>query len=327
MSSEAEVWILDVGHGNGAVVLDGDFVSIIDGGGDDTLLRFLESQGISRAAAVLVSHVDADHLAGASLLLSNPEFHVDVVYVNPDPRETELWRDFVSVMIDAKARGTQFFLELTTENPHEVVHEDVRLEVLAPSQEVAIQTNAGRDVQGRRLTANSMSAVIRIWHQSRARILLPGDIDDIGLAHLLEGDTPSADVLVFPHHGGNPGGGNPRQFAESLTSAVAPNTVVFSLGRRHYDNPQPEVVAAVMQSAPGVHIACTQLSVHCAATIPAAASPHVHPNSRGATQRLCCAGTLTFGLAADAADWNPGPTAHLRFIGSAAPAALCLVRT
>ena len=80
-------------------------MSVIDGGRGDTLLRFLAAQGITRVDTVLVSHADADHFGGISLLLSNTDLQVGRVLVNPDVRETELWRDFVSVMIDAKRRG------------------------------------------------------------------------------------------------------------------------------------------------------------------------------------------------------------------------------
>ena len=54
---------------------------------------------------VIVSHADADHFGGISLLLSDASFQVDKVYLNPDSRDTVLWNDFVSVMVDAKTVG------------------------------------------------------------------------------------------------------------------------------------------------------------------------------------------------------------------------------
>ena len=85
MSSQRRAWILDVGHGSSTVVEEPDHVSIIDGGKRDTLIRFLSDRGIRRIDTVIVSHVDADHLGGISLLLGSSEFQVGEVFVNPDP--------------------------------------------------------------------------------------------------------------------------------------------------------------------------------------------------------------------------------------------------
>ena len=136
-SGQPKAWVLDVGHGNSAVVDGGGAISVIDGGNGDTLIRFLTHRGITRVDTVIVSHADADHFGGISLLLSNHRFEVGHVYLNPDSRETELWNDFVSVMKDAQIRGTRFSLELTDVNPGVLQCGQTRLEILGPSQLLA----------------------------------------------------------------------------------------------------------------------------------------------------------------------------------------------
>lgn len=81
--------------------------SVVDGGQNDTLTRFLTQRGITRVDTVIVSHADADHFGGISLLLSDLSFEVGHVYLNPDSRETALWDDFLSVTEDAQNRGTK----------------------------------------------------------------------------------------------------------------------------------------------------------------------------------------------------------------------------
>ena len=299
------------------------YVSVIDGGRGDTLLRFLSARGISRVDTVIVSHVDADHFGGISLLLSDSEFQVGQVFVNPDSRETALWRDFVSVMNYAKGRGTEFKLELTSVNPGNLASNGIRLEVLAPSQELASRTSDGRAPDGRRLTPNAMSAVVRVWTDDSARLLIAGDIDQVGLESLIEGSADiKARVLVFPHHGGLPRMSDPAAFAKSLARAVGAQLVIFSIGRGKYGTPHPEVVAAVLGSTVGVHIACTQLSTHCATDIPAVDSGLHTVMAKGAAERACCAGTLEVSLENDSA-YAPTRKAHLEFIDQNAPAALC----
>ncbi|MCY4668551.1 MAG: MBL fold metallo-hydrolase [Rhodococcus sp.] len=317
-------WILDVGHGSATVVEDPPHVSVIDGGRGDTLLRFLAEQGITHVDTVLVSHVDVDHFGGISLLLSNTDVQVGRVLLNPDARETELWRDFVSVMIDAKGRGAAFELELTDASTVDLGSGNVRLDVLAPSQELAIRTANGRTTDDRQLTPNAMSAVVRIWSEGVPRVLVAGDIDHVGLESLRSNNSDvRADVLVFPHHGGRPGRSDPSAFAEALTRAVEAKLVVFSIGRGRYGTPRPEIVAAVLRASRDVHIACTQLSEHCAADLPTNA-PDLHAAfSRGTATNACCAGSIEVLLEPGDSDYYPSRRAHLGFIRTNAPTALC----
>ena len=318
-----KAWILDVGHGSSTVVEEPNGILVIDGGQGDTLARFLIDRGIRRVDTVIVSHADADHFGGISLLLSTAEFQVGQVFVNPDIRETRLWEDFVSVMRAAKQRGTKFNLELTNVNPGHLSLDGVGLEILAPSQDIAIKTADGLAPDGEQLTPNAMSAVVRLWAGDMPRLLIAGDIDQVGLDNLLESNTDvTADVLLFPHHGGLPGRSSPSEFTESLVAAVSAQLVVFSIGRGRYGTPRPEIVAAVLRNNQDAHIACTQLSEHCAAELSNGASDIHHVSSRGAATAACCAGTIEISLEPDKS-YTPARGAHLEFIRQNAPTALC----
>ena len=322
-TSKRRAWILDVGHGNSTVVEEPGHVSVIDGGNGDTLLRLLEDLGIDYVDTVIVSHADADHFGGISLLLSKEEFRVGQVFLNPDARDTNLWNDFVSVMIDAKKRGTRFNLELTDENPGQVAFGNTRLEVLFPSQEVAIKTSEGSIPGGSQLTPNTMSAVIRVWAGDSPRLLLTGDIDQTALDCLINSDVDlKADVLVFPHHGGRPGSADPEAFANLLGGEVNPQLVIFSIGRGRYSTPRPEIVLGIRSSTDGAHIACTQLSAHCANELPVSVNSIHSDVSRGRTRNACCAGTLEISLDDEVA-YLPNRAEHIEFINRFAPTALC----
>ena len=323
MTLRRKAWILDVGHGSSTVVEGTNGVSIIDGGLGDTLPRFLLDRGICQIDTIIVTHADADHIGGISLLLSNAEFQIGQVFVNPDARKTRVWDDFVSVMNSARQKGTKFCLELTNDNPGQLSLDGVRLEVLAPSQEIAIRTTHGLTLGGGKLTANAMSAVLRVWAGDAPRLLIAGDIDQVGLASLLENQTDiAADVLLFPHHGGLPRGSSPEDFVESLLGAVSAQLVVFSIGRGRYGTPHPEIVSAVLRSSQGTHIACTQLSDHCAAELPESASDLHDVSSKGAANAACCAGTIELSLEPDKS-YLPARGDHLEFISQNAPTALC----
>ena len=298
---------------------------MIDGGGNDTLVRFLSDRGINHVENVIVSHADADHFGGVSLLLSDANFQVAKVYLNQDPRNTGLWNDFVSVMVDAKKRGTEFNLELTNAKPGGLEHGGIKLEVLAPSQELLYKTVDGRDAAGNRLSANTMSAVVRVWAGNSPRILLTADIDNQGLEYLLEDVSDvRADVLVYPHHGGSARVSDQRSFARSLLEAVPAGLVVFSISRGGpYNNPRPEHVSTVLQSLPDAHIACTQLSKRCADELPNTNSPLHHWIGQGVGTYSCCAGTIEVSLAEFS--YKPERSGHQQFITQHASTPLCRI--
>ena len=323
MTLRRKAWILDVGHGSSTVVEGTDGAFIIDGGQGKTLPKFLIDRGICQIDTIIVTHADADHIGGISLLLLDEVFQVGQVFVNPDVRETSLWLDFVSAMVSAKKRGTRFNLELTNVNPGQLSLDGVRLEVLAPAQEFAVKTADGQAPSGRRLNANAMSAVLRVFARDVPRLLIAGDIDQVGLASLLENQTDiAADVLLFPHHGGLPRGSSPEEFVEALVGAVSARLVVFSIGRGRYGTPRPEIVSAVLRSTKDIHIACTQLSAHCAAELPDSASDLHDVFSKGAATAACCAGTIEISLEPEIS-YVPARGDHLEFISQNAPTALC----
>ncbi len=321
--SGSGLWIIDVGHGNATVLEDGDRTAVIDGGRGDTLVRFLDERGITRIDTVIVSHVDADHFGGVSLLLSDTMFEVGSVFVNPDSRNSDLWRDFLTVMCDAQRRGTKFNLELTCINPGKISLGSALLEVLAPSQQLAYRTPQARRGDGRQVSPNAMSGVIRVSAGESMRVLLAGDIDQVGLDSLLADCSDlAADVLVFPHHGGRPGSDPACMFARTLTREVNPSLVVFSISRGHTQFPRPEIVASVLDSVDGVHVACTQLSQLCAAHVPVERSNLHSGIAKGASENSCCARTISISLERASA-LSPSLSAHNEFIDKHAPSALC----
>lgn len=65
--------ILDVGHGNCAVLLSDELVCVFDAGSRSILNEYLEANGVREIEALLISHADADHIAGAIGLLANAD--------------------------------------------------------------------------------------------------------------------------------------------------------------------------------------------------------------------------------------------------------------
>jgi len=308
-----DVTILDVGHGNCAVIRDHDHVVVVDGGTGTTLLQFLASEGISVVDVVLVSHADRDHIVGVTTLLSQQDITVGSVYVNPDPRDGDVWLEFRQALADARRRnGTIPIPHLNINDSAELVFDDVQLEVIHPDPISVLATPQGRDTDGHQLTANRISAVLRLLFQGEPQVLFTGDVDQVGLTQsIARFRSAVAPVLVFPHHGGG-SGANGRSFARQLCELVQPTRVVFSIGRSPA-NPQPAIVEGVREASPDIYIGCTQLSSRCAAILPMTAATHLLAlAAAGRARNSCCLGTVQISL--NAGPSGPSKESHDAFV-------------
>ena len=318
---------LDVGHGNSTVLIAGEeSVVVVDVGRQSTLSEFLLQQGIRRIESIYLSHADADHVGALIGIIATKQVSIGRVLFNGDgSKDTETWEDLAYELDCACKAG------LLEAKPGLVAGEmdellgDVCLRVLGPSVYLATKGVGGRDGSGRRIRTNSISAVVSIAVAGDTLALLPGDVDGVGLDDLLaNGIDIRASILVYPHHGGLPGGSaEPSSYASTLLDAVNPRLVVFSIGRGHYSTPNPEIVHAIRGAAPGARIVCTQLSEHCAKKLPDDPATHLsHAFARGRARNVCCGGTVVIPLD-DLAAVLPEAGPHREFIGTHAPTALC----
>src|SRR5260221_689251 len=95
--------VLDVGHGNCAVLRDRGGSIVFDAGIGSTLEEYLATNGITEIVALLISHADADHLGGAIGLLLSTACSIKTVYLNPDASKgTEMFRNFRIALEDAR---------------------------------------------------------------------------------------------------------------------------------------------------------------------------------------------------------------------------------
>ena len=257
------LYVLDVGHGNSAVLLDTKGVVVIDAGSQAHLLTFLLEHNINTVDVLLLSHADQDHIGGALNLLASKEVVVKSVYLNSDAKQTsKTWKRLLRILWDAFKRNRLYFE--TSLTPHlngKLDQGEVTLEILAPSQFLAALSPGNKDSKDRTLTTNSISAVIRLAHKGKPVALLPGDLDEIGLDNLLE-DTNDiqAWLVVFPHHGGKPGRENIKAFTRRFCQLVKPEIIIFSIGDNPKNFPTQEVVDTLVESLDKVRLFSTRSS-------------------------------------------------------------------
>lgn len=316
--------ILDVGHGNCAVLEHEGRVAVLDAGSQGAAVSFLEERKLGRIDLLLLSHSDADHIDGAlSLIIRASEglLQIAKIRVNSDAKkDSKLWDDFCHAIDRLQRRGSSldYKIGLHAGLPGEYSVGGVTIDVVAPSLYLTGKGVGNKDSRGRRITSNSLSAVLRLSFAGRPLALLPGDLDEIGLDDLeSHGASLAAELLVYPHHGGAPSG-----LAARLMDRVRPSVVVFSVGRKKYSNPQPAIIETIRRCAPDVWIACTQLSPHCATEVPPRSPGHLAlAPARGREGRECCAGSIVIQLGTQV--FTPAREHHLSFVRQLGPSVLC----
>jgi hypothetical protein len=179
--------VLDVGHGSCAVLVEPNRTVVFDAGPKTGLLEFLRENGITTVDLVLISHADADHIRGVLGILAAKTIKVRAIRLNTDSEKgSRLWDDLLWVLNELQEAGeTKFSPALTPADNGTFDSADVTIEILAPSAYLAGKGPKSEDRQGRRITTNSVSAVIKVSFKGVPVVLFTGDIDEIGLDDLI----------------------------------------------------------------------------------------------------------------------------------------------
>ena len=318
--------ILDVGHGNSAVLVDDKGTLVIDAGPRNALLEYLKESGVSHIDVVLVSHADRDHINGLIGLLSSDEFTIGRIRLNTDStKESAAWDNLLWELNDQhKKKKIDFNTTLAARTGEDLSCGSVRVEVLGPSLYLTAKGPGSTDRRGRKITSNSISAVIRLSYGGIVLVVLTGDIDEVGIENLRDDKVDmKGKTLVFPHHGGNLSAKDNSKIVQQLIELASPDNVIFSIGRGVHSTPRPEIVEAVRKMLPKVYIACTQLSEHCADKLPINYPRYVDDIfAVGREKRTCCAGSVRIDV--NTGDIvSPLPEEHRRFIDVNIPTPLC----
>jgi beta-lactamase superfamily II metal-dependent hydrolase len=221
--------ILDVGHGNCAVLRDDNGVVVVDAGPGSGLLEYLADHKIAHVDVLLLSHADKDHIGGAAQLLASKTVTVGRVCLNTDSaKNSEVWDDLVyELNLADNAKQLRFDVSLVRDLSAQYDQGRVRVEILGPSKYLAGKGPGSKDRLGRKISNNSISAVIRFVQDGKPIATLSGDVDEIGLDDLIANNVDlQAPNLVYPHHGGK-GGRDEASFVTKVCDLVKPLTIIF----------------------------------------------------------------------------------------------------
>jgi competence protein ComEC len=209
--------------GNGSCYLigsDGEY-ALFDAGsgsflgvGDSVIVPALRRLGVTSIPKLIISHGDVDHFAAAIEVIQ--EFETRTLIVTPhfiDEAEREPFGPEAHLVQTAERTGVSI---TTAVRGWQVQIGRAHLKWLHPEPDASYER------------VNDSSAVIHVEFGSGGTALLTGDIQDAGIAAVLNGPGRGtgfkADVLELPHHGGW------SEEAAAFVRHVGPKIVLQSTG-------------------------------------------------------------------------------------------------
>lgn len=256
--------VVDVGHGNAAVLEDSTGTVIVDTGRGTSLLDFLEKRRLTKVEALLLSHADTDHMGGASTLIASPDFQVGQVFANPDgSKGSRAWKGFIAALALASAEGRiRATVGLHVGTAIRAAGAETPVVVLYPPPAALLGGTASKIAPA--TTSNNLSVAVHVRLAGARGVILGGDVEMECLDYWKKEKVPvEADAAVFPHHGGAPGdAGKAGLFAFEFTRLVQPQAVIFSIHESMYSLPRTDVVAGILKAKAGIHLLCTRLPAH-----------------------------------------------------------------
>ncbi len=203
------VTVLDVGQGQSVLIRMGNFLTLVDCGGDsrddpgDIAANCLQSLGRSKIDLLVVSHYHDDHANGIVQLLRR----IDVgEIVLPDVEEDAPLREEIL----SSARQREIPVRLIREDTRFETKGDRTLSVLAPMYAGGVSNERGLTVLAR---------------VGEADVLITGDMEREGELRLVETvPLPQVEILVVGHHG------SATSTTPKLLEAVRPGLALISVG-------------------------------------------------------------------------------------------------
>lgn len=262
---EIGIYMVDVGQGDATVILlpDDRGAVVFDCKDSSTVKKLLTHWEVDKLAAVIVSHLDLDHIAGVGDLLLTWSGSIESVYIaadraldDPDAHTTA--KELARRAVDGE-KNKRWALYPSHKHPAPILSgTGWRVRLLAPEYSKTMKRELGHDWDD----ANEYSAVLRV-EMGNGSVIIGGDAPLVTWDAITPADRKT-DVFRIPHHGGalNDGGVPTGWDVQRLYEEVSAATAVISVGTNNgHDHPDPAWVKPIMGGA--CRTLCTQVTKLC----------------------------------------------------------------
>lgn len=225
--------VLDVGQGQSVLLRLGDFVTLVDCGGDaydnagDTAADYVQAKGYNKIDLLVVSHCHADHVNGIPQLLRR--VRVDLLVLPEGEEDSDLRHEILTL---AQEKGTEV----------RTIQEDTYLD-LGGNRAVALFAPLGQGTKTNELGLTVLASA------GEHDVLITGDMGG-DVEQLLRGHTelPDVEMLVAGHHGSE------DSTTPELLAAVKPELAVVSVGAHNsYGHPAMDTLIRLDEAGADIY--------------------------------------------------------------------------
>ena len=234
-----EVWFLDVGQADAAVIVCGEHAMMIDGGNaadSSYVYRFLADHELTELEYVIGSHADEDHIGGLAGALNYAA--AGEAFCTVTERDTTAFENFVKYLT---AQG----VGITVPEPGEQ-------RTLGDAELTFLWPPAGEQVD------DNTSLVVRLVYGETSFLFTGDSSAEDEEALLAAGWTVECDVLKVAHHSSR------TSTSEAFLTAAAPRYAILSVGADNpYGHPTQEVLDRLDAAGVTLYRTDTQGIIHC----------------------------------------------------------------
>jgi beta-lactamase superfamily II metal-dependent hydrolase len=227
----------------------------------------LKATEIAVLEAVVVSHLDVDHIGGMHEFLqryTEKGGAIRRLFIDKDrPKMSNVASDFADLAMELHENKKLVLRSATRRSmdlPPEVVVEgsDWCIDILSPAH----ATRFKHDVRGTN-APNVLSAVVRVRYANQS-VIIGGDAP-LGAWEQLEPEIVNTHTRAFrvPHHGGDISEGRSQWTVDQFYQKLAPDIAIFSVGTNNgYEHPRLEHMQAA-KAGRACRRLCTQITARC----------------------------------------------------------------
>ncbi|WP_055070349.1 ComEC/Rec2 family competence protein [Clostridium massiliamazoniense] len=214
-TSKSSIHFIDTGNSD-AILITGEKNVLIDGGDnddEDSLVSYLNKQGVKTLDYIIATHPDADHIGALDAVIKNID--VKNLLVANGSKDTKTYRDFITAAANKKL-------------PPSVPIDGKKFELGNNSYMMLFNSNGGSD-------ANEQS-LVTLYVNGNDKALFMGDAGE-ETEHEILNNLEDVDLIKIGHHGSR------TSTSAELLNKVNPEFAVITVGEGNsYGHPHIETM-------------------------------------------------------------------------------------
>ena len=232
-ASDSALLACDVGQGDALLLRDSGQVALVDVGGDDELIdKCLRSSGVDRIDLLVLTHFDADHVAGIKGAMRNREVGLALVsgFEDDRPLVSIVHQELTAAGVAIEIGRTGLAGNLGR----------FSWKILQPTSKASESSDS-----------NDASLIFAAWDDSFG-VLALGDLGESGQRRLMRNAMHdlallrSRNLIVkVAHHGS-------ADQSSELYEYLSPLAAIFSVGKNDYGHPAPSALSMLQRTGAAV---------------------------------------------------------------------------